>query len=184
MERDKFNATAIFRQLESNELSFLPAGSMDAISAIRQVRLNQNPWQCDCRASYVASWLRRRFANYANLTDPLRIQRALAATTGNWTAWEFGAGATCTGPGVLGGRYLLHLTFRELCEGQWASMKGIVPRLPLDLIAPSVVSRTAGKDTIPVRIANANDAEFDASCFSKLPRKESTLRSRPPSISP
>lgn len=138
-----------FRQLESNELSFLPAGSMDAISAIPQVRLNRNPWHCDCHASYIASWLRRRFASFANLTAPLQIQRALTIT-GNWSIWEFGAGAICSGPGLLGGQPLLRLTFHELCEGQWASMKGIIPRLPLDVIAPSIVSRTARKDTILV----------------------------------
>lgn len=127
-----------FRQLESNDLSFLPAGSLDAISMIQQIRLSRNPWHCDCRASYIASWLRRRFASFANLTNPLQIQQALILT-GNWSIWEFGAGATCRGPGILGGQSLLRLTFHELCEGQWASMKGIIPRLPLDVIAPSVM---------------------------------------------
>lgn len=139
----------ILRQLESNDLSFLPAGSMDAVSAIQQLRLNRNPWHCDCRASYVASWLRRRFASYANLTDPSQIQRALAVT-GNWGIWEFGAGAVCQGPGVLGGQPLLRLTFHELCEGQWASMRGIVPRIPLDVIAPSVTPHAARRNAILV----------------------------------
>lgn len=127
-----------FRQLESNDLSFLPAGSLDAISMIQQIRLSRNPWHCDCRASYIASWLRRRFASFANLTNPLQIQQALILT-GNWSIWEFGAGATCRGPGILGGQSLLRLTFHELCEGQWASMKGIIPRLPLDVIASSIM---------------------------------------------
>ncbi|KYM79563.1 Leucine-rich repeat-containing protein 15 [Atta colombica] len=138
-------------QLESNDLSFLPAGSMDAIFTIQQVRLSQNPWHCDCRASYVASWLRKRFASFANLTNPLQIQRVLIMT-GNWSIWEFGAGATCRGPGILGGQSLLRLTFHELCEGQWASMKGIIPRLPLDVIAPSITPQVIRKDTILVRI--------------------------------
>jgi len=141
----------IFRQLESNELSFLPAGSMDAILTIPQVRLSRNPWHCDCHASYVASWLRKRFASFANLTNQLQIQRALILT-GNWSVWEFGAGAICRGPGILGGQALLRLTFHELCEGQWASMKGIVPRLPLDVIAPSIASHTVKRDTILVVI--------------------------------
>ncbi|XP_011340233.2 platelet glycoprotein V [Ooceraea biroi] len=138
-------------QLESNELSFLPAGSMDAIFTIQQVRLNRNPWHCDCRAFYVASWLRRRLANFANLTNPSQIQQALTMT-GNWSIWEFGAGATCRGPGILGGQPVLRLTFHELCEGQWASMKGIIPRIPLDIVAPSITSRTVGKNTILVRV--------------------------------
>ncbi|XP_020298471.1 leucine-rich repeat-containing protein 15-like isoform X2 [Pseudomyrmex gracilis] len=134
-------------QLESNDLSFLPAGSMDAISSIQQIRLSRNPWHCDCRASYVASWLRKRFASYANLTNALQIQKMLIVT-GNWSVWEFGAGATCRGPGILGGQSLLRLTFHELCEGQWASMKGIVPRLPLDIIASSVIPHATERNKI------------------------------------
>lgn len=123
---------------------------MDAISTIQQVRLSQNPWHCDCRASYAVSWLRKRFAIFANLTNPLQIQQVLI-TTGNWSVWEFVAGATCTGPGILGGQSLLRLTFHELCEGQWASVKGIIPRLYLDVLVPSsVTSQTARKDTILV----------------------------------
>jgi len=125
-----------FRRLESNELSFLPVGSMDAVFAIQQVRLDQNPWHCDCRASYVVSWLRRRFASFANLTSTLQMRKALTVTS-NWSVWEFGAGATCSGPGALGGQPLLRLTFHELCEGQWASMRGIVPRLSLNVVNAS-----------------------------------------------
>jgi len=125
---------------------------MDALFAIQQVRLDQNPWHCDCRASYVASWLRRRFASFANLTSMMQMRKALILTS-NWSVWEFGAGATCSGPGALGGQPLLRLTFHELCEGQWASMRGIIPRLPLN--ASSVTSRTTGKDTVLVRIAES-----------------------------
>lgn len=124
---------------------------MDAVSTIQQVRLGQNPWHCDCRASYAASWLRKRFAIFANLTNPLQIQRVLIMT-GNWNVWEFGAGATCRSPGILGGQSLLRLTFHELCEGQWASMKGIIPRLSLDVIVPSVTPQIARKDMILVWI--------------------------------
>lgn len=143
------------RQLEANELTFLPTGSMDAVSMIQQVRLSQNPWHCDCRASYVASWLRKRFASFANLTNPLQIQRVLIMR-GDWSIWEFGAGAICRGPGTLSGQSLLRLTFHELCKGQWASMKGIVPRIPLDIITSSVTSKTTRKDTIFVRIIRLN----------------------------
>lgn len=134
-----------FRQLESNDISFLPAGSLDAILMIQQIRLNRNPWHCDCRASYIASWLRRRFASFMNLTNSLQIQQALIL---NWSIWEFGAGATCRGPRILDGQSLLRLTFHELCEGQWASMKGIIPRLPLDVLIPFITSREVRKDTI------------------------------------
>lgn len=159
------------RQLESNDLSSLPVGSMDAVFAIRQVRLRQNPWYCDCRASYIANWLRRRFASFANLTDPLQIQRALSVTD-NWNIWEFGAGAICTGPGALGGQPLLRLTFHELCEGQWASMKGIVPRLPLDVITPSA----ARKDTILVQISNVIYSFFLITPFSYLLTRFCTIK--------
>ncbi|XP_016772077.1 platelet glycoprotein V isoform X1 [Apis mellifera] len=120
------------RQLESNYLSSLPPRILDAVESIEQLRLARNPWHCDCAASYLATWLQRMYLTRVNDTN----------SSENLGIWEFGAGAVCRGPGTLGGRLLLRLTFHELCEGQWASMKGLVPRLPIDLISGRNVAST------------------------------------------
>lgn len=38
---------------------------------------------------------------------------------------------TCRGPGDLGGSLLKDMTFDNLCEGQWASMTNLSPRIPI-----------------------------------------------------
>lgn len=38
---------------------------------------------------------------------------------------------TCRGPGDLGGQSLAVLRFNHICEGQWASMVSLSPRLPI-----------------------------------------------------
>ena len=47
---------------------------------------------------------------------------------------ESGAGALCRGPGNMGGQLVVAMTYRGLCEGEWASMKGFAPRLPVELV--------------------------------------------------
>lgn len=94
---------------------------------MEQLRLARNPWHCDCAASYLAVWLQGRYLARANESQ----------ATEDLSLWEFGAGAVCRGPGTLGGKLLLRLTFHELCEGQWASMRGLVPRIPVDLAGAS-----------------------------------------------
>ncbi|XP_076242355.1 uncharacterized protein LOC143184188 isoform X2 [Calliopsis andreniformis] len=114
-------------QLESNYLSSLPPRILDPVPYIEQLHLARNPWHCDCSASYLAMWLQRQYmarANDSEVTEDLGV-------------WEFGAGAMCRGPGTLGGKLLLRLTFHELCEGQWASMRGLAPRIPIDLAGAS-----------------------------------------------
>ncbi|XP_050484704.1 carboxypeptidase N subunit 2-like isoform X3 [Bombus huntii] len=121
---DLFEDTPSLRklQLESNYLSSLPPRIFDTVQFIEQLRLARNPWHCDCAVSYLAMWLQRMYLARVNETKPGE----------DLGVWEFGAGAVCRGPGTLGGKLLLHLTFHELCEGQWASMRGLVPRLPVD----------------------------------------------------
>ncbi|KAH0555861.1 hypothetical protein KQX54_000153 [Cotesia glomerata] len=80
---------------------------------IQQLRLSRNPWHCDCEVAYLAMWLRK--INF----------------------WQSGAGAICLGPGTLGGKLVIELTFHQLCDGQWASMRGLAPRLPVELLTPS-----------------------------------------------
>ncbi|KAJ8928929.1 hypothetical protein NQ314_018443 [Rhamnusium bicolor] len=38
---------------------------------------------------------------------------------------------TCRGPGDLGGSLLKDMSFDNLCEGQWASMLNLSPRIPV-----------------------------------------------------
>lgn len=93
----------------------------DRLSELSQLRLSGNPWHCDCASSYLAGWLRKRYQQQ-QLRD------------NNTGAWDFGAGAVCRGPGNLGGKLLVKLSYRELCDNEWASMKGLAPRLPLELV--------------------------------------------------
>lgn len=38
---------------------------------------------------------------------------------------------TCHGPGDLGGQHIEEMAFDDLCNGQWASMTKLSPRLPI-----------------------------------------------------
>lgn len=38
---------------------------------------------------------------------------------------------TCRGPGELSGQSLITLRFIHICEGQWAAMVSLSPRLPI-----------------------------------------------------
>lgn len=38
---------------------------------------------------------------------------------------------TCHGPGDLGGQHIEEMAFDDLCQGQWASMTKLSPRLPI-----------------------------------------------------
>ncbi|XP_043681505.1 slit homolog 1 protein-like isoform X3 [Vespula pensylvanica] len=138
---DLFKDTPNLRKLllEANYLSYLPAKILDGLLTIRQLRLERNPWHCDCSAAYLATWLQRRYLTITNSSSIGEINIG-----DNSKSWEFGAGVICRGPGAMGGKLLLRLTFHELCEGQWASMKGLVPRVPKDLLGISL-SNTLGK---------------------------------------
>lgn len=127
-------------QLEANYLSYLPARILDGLLSIQQLRLARNPWHCDCAAAYLAAWLQKRYFTVTNSSNLGEIN-----VNENSKVWEFGSGVICRGPGTMGGKLLLRLTFHQLCEGQWASMKGLVPRLPIDLLgiaSPNSVKKT------------------------------------------
>lgn len=112
-----------YRQLESNNLSYLPAQILDYIPKIQQLKITQNPWHCDCAAAYLAMWIRTKYLMQSNLSkDKLN----------STNFWDFGVGVICQSPGSFGGKLLIHITVHELCVGQWASMKGLVPRLPIE----------------------------------------------------
>ena len=71
------------------------------------VKLDKNPWHCDCRALYLARWIRQHTAKL----------------------WD--GAPMCRGPGDLGGREVGLLRYDDLCDGQWASMLSLSPRLPV-----------------------------------------------------
>lgn len=117
------------RQLEANYISNLPTGIFDYIPLIEQLRLAKNPWYCDCASSYLATWLQKRYFSLSNVTEePIPFDDPTVS-------WDYAGGAICQGPANLERKLLLQLTRHELCEGQWASMKGLAPRLPIDLLA-------------------------------------------------
>ncbi|XP_063698143.1 leucine-rich repeat-containing protein 15 [Culicoides brevitarsis] len=94
-------------RLDSNKLMFLPSKSLDHNPKLLSVKLGKNPWHCDCRAIYLARWLR---VNGTKLWD---------------------GEPTCRGPGELSGQSLITLRFIHICEGQWAAMVSLSPRLPI-----------------------------------------------------
>lgn len=49
----------------------------------------------------------------------------------------------CRGPGDLGGRLLESMTFDDLCEGQWASMVRLSPRVPVKAAAMAAAAAAA-----------------------------------------
>lgn len=117
MIRYKINT---YRQLEGNHLSYLPSHLFDNLNSIQQLRLARNPWDCNCNASYLSMWLRKMYFSHLNVTNNDDDNR--------YNYWESGGGAICWGPGMLGGKLLAELSYAELCQGQWASMKGLRPR--------------------------------------------------------
>ncbi|CAH2295578.1 platelet glyco Ib beta chain [Pelobates cultripes] len=43
--------------LNNNKLENIPNGLFDRLPELREVHLQQNPWQCDCNILYLRSWL-------------------------------------------------------------------------------------------------------------------------------
>ena len=57
------------------------------------------------------------------------------------TVWD--SNPKCRGPGDLGGRLLENMTFDDLCEGQWASMVRLSPRVPVKAAAMAAAAAAA-----------------------------------------
>ncbi|XP_046393872.1 leucine-rich repeat-containing protein 15-like isoform X2 [Ischnura elegans] len=94
-------------QLDSNKFHFLPTRLFDPLTKLVSVKLAKNPWHCDCSILYLATWLRENKRK----------------------VWD--SPATCRGPGDLGGHRVEEMTFDDLCEGQWASLVSLQPRVPV-----------------------------------------------------
>ncbi|XP_067648049.1 leucine-rich repeat-containing protein 15-like [Eurosta solidaginis] len=95
-------------RIDSNKLLYLENGALHDLRKLVAVKLDKNPWHCDCHVLYLARWI-REFA---------------------YKLWD-GQMAICQGPGSLGGHEVGLLRYDELCDGQWASMLSLSPRLPL-----------------------------------------------------
>ncbi|XP_023305923.2 carboxypeptidase N subunit 2 isoform X1 [Lucilia cuprina] len=94
-------------RIDSNKLQYLPHGSFVDLQKLISVKLDKNPWHCDCRALYLARWIREHSSKL----------------------WD--GAPMCRGPGDLGGREVGLLRYDDLCDGQWASMLSLSPRLPV-----------------------------------------------------
>nr|XP_027209491.1 leucine-rich repeat-containing protein 15-like [Penaeus vannamei] len=92
-------------QIDSNKFMQLPEGLLDELQIVEQVKLSMNPWHCDCFILYLTGWLHR---------NPDKI-------------WD--RQPKCRGPGDLGGKPVIDMTFNSVCDGQWASMTKIQGRV-------------------------------------------------------
>lgn len=97
------------RRLDSNKLKFLPHGCLDESTSLVSIKLDKNPWHCDCRALYLARWLRAKGS--LQLSD--------------------GTTPTCRGPGSFGGYPVGLLRYDHLCDGEFLAMVKLSPRIPL-----------------------------------------------------
>ncbi|NXE95619.1 GPIX protein, partial [Menura novaehollandiae] len=43
--------------LRNNSLTRIPAGALDGLHGLRELRLGDNPWHCDCHIVYLKLWL-------------------------------------------------------------------------------------------------------------------------------
>ncbi|KAM7357010.1 uncharacterized protein ACRADG_002539 [Cochliomyia hominivorax] len=94
-------------RIDSNKLQYLPHGSFAHLHKLISVKLDKNPWYCDCRALYLARWIREH----------------------NSKLWD--TAPLCHGPTDMNNRELGLLRYDDLCGGQWASMLALSPRLPV-----------------------------------------------------
>lgn len=63
---------------------------------------------------------------------------------------------TCRGPRDLGGRPVEDMTFEDLCDGQWASMVKLTPRVPIrwqNIIIISSLSCIARRKPIVIMVS-------------------------------
>lgn len=55
-----------FRRLDSNKLQYLPKDCLDKIPQLTKIKLDKNPWHCDCQAIYLARFLREHYTKLWN----------------------------------------------------------------------------------------------------------------------
>lgn len=78
-----------FRRLDSNKLQYLPKGCLDKIPKLTKIKLDKNPWHCDCQSIYLARFLREHFAK---LWNGIATGGPVCLGPGNWhfmLYWQF-----------------------------------------------------------------------------------------------
>ncbi|NXX42790.1 GPIX protein, partial [Tricholaema leucomelas] len=73
--------------LQNNSLTTLPPGALDSLNSLEEVKVFDNPWNCDCHILYLKLWLEDISApSLANVRcaspDPMRM-KPLMQLTGN-----------------------------------------------------------------------------------------------------
>ncbi|XP_069721715.1 platelet glycoprotein IX [Phaenicophaeus curvirostris] len=73
--------------LQNNSLTSVPAGTLDSLHGLEEVKIFDNPWNCDCHILYLKLWLEDVSApSLANIScttpAPLRM-KPLRQLTGN-----------------------------------------------------------------------------------------------------
>ncbi|NXI35697.1 GPIX protein, partial [Galbula dea] len=73
--------------LQNNSLSWVPPGALDSLNSLEEVKISDNPWNCDCHILYLKLWLEDISASsLANVTcatpAPVRM-KPLMQLTGN-----------------------------------------------------------------------------------------------------
>ncbi|KAL3281295.1 hypothetical protein HHI36_004508 [Cryptolaemus montrouzieri] len=91
--------------LDSNKFRYLQPNTLDPLKNITSIKMTKNQWHCDCHILYLALWV----------------------SDNNNKLWD--SQPSCRGPGELGGKLLKTMRFQHLCDGQWASMINLAPRV-------------------------------------------------------
>lgn len=109
-------------------MQFIPHGCLDSSLHLKAVKLDKNPWHCDCKAIYLARLVLTR--------QVYKLDKGfvyLYYLSSRWLRNSFeklwDGEPKCRGPGDLGGNAVGELRYTDLCDGQWASMLRLTPRV-------------------------------------------------------
>ncbi|NXJ86337.1 GPIX protein, partial [Trogon melanurus] len=73
--------------LQNNSLTSVPPGTLDSLRSLEEVKMFDNPWNCDCRILYLKLWLEDvsapSLANTRCATPALLRMKPLGQLSGN-----------------------------------------------------------------------------------------------------